>query len=90
MAPPMAKATVSASYAPWVKAGGVSQAMRSCGRRTVSVTVARRCEVMAGVVAVTGATAGPCGMGPKYLVSRSFSFFGSKSPAMAIVALLGV
>ena len=71
-------------------AGGVSQATLSRGSLTVSVMVARRCEVMGGVTAVTGSTAGPRGMGPKYFSSSAFSFAGSKSPAMAMEALLGV
>ena len=56
----------------------------------VSVTVSRFCDVMGGVSTLTGSTLGPAGMGPKNLVSRVFSCFGSKSPAMAMDALLGV
>ena len=37
---------------------------------TVSVMVARRCEVMGGVTTVTGSTSGPRGMGPKYFVEQ--------------------
>jgi len=78
------------SSAPGVKMAGDRKAMSTCGSRTVSVTVARRCEVMGAVGVVTGATGGPCGMGPKYLVSRALSWVGLKSPAMAMDALLGV
>ena len=73
-----------------MKAGGVSHAMVTCSRCTVSVTVARRCEVIGGVTAVTGSTVGPAGIGPNHFVSSARSVPGSKSPAMAIDALLGV
>ena len=44
-----------------------------------------------GVVAlVTGVTSGPLGMGAKYLVSSALNCLGSKSPATASEALLGV
>jgi len=60
------------------------------GSCTVSVTVTRFCSVIAGVTTCTGSAFGPRGIGPKYFVSSAFSFTGSKSPAIASDALLGV
>ena len=45
---------------------------------------------MGGVVTVTLSTGGPLGIGPKYFSSSARSFAGSKSPAIAMLALFGV
>src|SRR6202044_833225 len=80
----------SASASPGVNAPGVSQAMERRGSWTVSVTVARFWAVVGGGLSGTGSTAGPLGIGAKYLVRRALSWAGLKSPAMAMLALLGV
>src|SRR5919204_1219111 len=85
--PPRIRARTPASASPGLKIGDVSHATYTRGSSTRSVMVARRSLAMGGVVAEIGGTGGPAGIAPKYFSTRALIVFGSKSPAMARLAL---
>ena len=80
---------MSASASPGLRIGDVSQAMYTRGSSTRAVTTLRRSDVIFGVSALIGGTAGPRFNEPKYFWTSAFICAGSKSPTMARLALFG-